>query len=61
MDRQYRRAADEVWRGRGQTTWVLRTPAVTSALIGASKPEQIRENVEAVKGVKFTAEELERI
>ena len=41
--------------------WVLRDPVVTSALIGASKPEQIIENVEAVHGAPFTREELDRI
>lgn len=38
--------------------WVLRDEVVTSALIGASKPEQILENVEALSGPAFTAEEL---
>jgi L-glyceraldehyde 3-phosphate reductase len=41
--------------------WVLRTPAVTSALIGASKPGQIAENVAAVNGAGFSGEELEKI
>lgn len=53
--------------GRGQTLtqmalrWVLRDPVVTSALIGASKPEQILENVAALQGPDFTAAELARI
>ncbi len=64
------RRLNDLAKARGQTlaqmalAWVLRTPAVTSALIGASRPEQIKENVEAVKvggGVKFSAEELERM
>jgi L-glyceraldehyde 3-phosphate reductase len=64
------RRLNEVAKARGQTlaqmalAWVLRMPAVTSVLIGASKPEQIRENVEAVTaggGANFSAEELERI
>jgi L-glyceraldehyde 3-phosphate reductase len=41
--------------------WVLRPQAkhqVTSALIGASKPEQIVENVGALKNLSFTAAEL---
>ncbi len=38
--------------------WVLRDEVVTTALIGASKPEQIIENVEALKAPAFTAEEL---
>ena len=40
--------------------WVLRRPEVASAIIGASRPEQIAENVRAV-GVKLPAEVLERI
>ena len=42
-------------------SWILRQPAVTSALIGASRPEQITENVEAVNRLDFTAEELAAI
>ena len=38
--------------------WVLRDEVVTSALIGASRPEQIVQNVEALNGPAFTAEEL---
>ena len=41
--------------------WVLRHPSVTSALIGASKPEQILENVEAVHSSAFTESELTEI
>ena len=40
--------------------WVLRRPEVASAIIGASRPEQIADNVRAV-GVKLPAEALERI
>jgi len=38
--------------------WVLRDEVVTSALIGASRPEQIIENVQAMNGPALTAEEL---
>ena len=41
--------------------WVLRFPAVTSALIGASRPEQIKENVAALKAAPFTSDELAQI
>ncbi len=41
--------------------WVLRDPVVTSALIGASRPEQIIDNIEAVHAAPFTQEELEKI
>ena len=40
--------------------WVLRRPEVASAIIGASRPEQIADNVKAV-GVKLPAEALERM
>lgn len=49
---------------RGQTltqmalAWSLRSKGVTSALIGASKPEQIIENVRALDNTHFTQEEL---
>ncbi len=52
---------------RGQTlaqmalAWTLRHDAVTSALIGASKPEQVKENVKALENTAFTAEELAAI
>lgn len=38
-------------------TWVLSNKAVTTVLIGASKPEQIAENVEAANAPLFTDEE----
>ncbi|MCL2775273.1 MAG: aldo/keto reductase, partial [Oscillospiraceae bacterium] len=41
--------------------WVLRHGRVTSALIGASKPSQIEENVGALKNLDFTAQELSLI
>jgi aryl-alcohol dehydrogenase-like predicted oxidoreductase len=40
--------------------WVLRRPEVASAIIGASRPEQIADNVRAI-GVTLPAEALERI
>ena len=48
------RALNEIARGRGQTlaqmayAWVLRDPRVTTTLIGASSPEQVRENLALV-------------
>lgn len=41
--------------------WILKDDTVTSVLIGASKPEQIIENIEAVKNTSFTDEELKMI
>ncbi|MDQ2585798.1 aldo/keto reductase family protein [Saccharothrix yanglingensis] len=40
--------------------WVLQNPNVASAIIGASRPEQVHENVKAA-GVKLEAELLEKI
>ena len=58
---------EPIARARGQTlpqlalSWVLRDPRVTSALIGASRPEQLRENVQAIKQRVFTEAELAAI
>ena len=41
--------------------WVLRQPAVTTALIGASRPEQVEDCVAALKNREFSAEELAEI
>jgi len=41
--------------------WVLRKPQVTSALVGASRPEQIQENVAALRNLDFSEEEIDRI
>ena len=40
--------------------WVLNNPNVSSAIIGATKPAQIKENVKA-SGVKLSAETLKAI
>ena len=40
--------------------WVLRRPEVSSAIIGASRPEQIADNVRAI-GIKIPAEALSQI
>lgn len=42
-------------------SWTLRDSRVTSALIGASRPEQIVENAAAASRTDFTAEELSSI
>jgi len=61
------RALDGLARARGQTlaqmavAWVLRQPQVTSALIGASRPEQIVELVGALDRPQFTSAELAAI
>ena len=61
------RALDDMARSRGQTlaqmavAWVLRDPRITSALIGASRPEQIAELAGAMKRLDFSPEELAAI
>lgn len=61
------RRLNEIAARRGQKlsqmslAWVLRDDTVTSALIGASKPEQILDNVRALEAAPFTAEELAEI
>jgi L-glyceraldehyde 3-phosphate reductase len=60
-------ALDAMARQRGQTlaqmalAWVLRQPAITTALIGASKASQVEENVAAVNFLNFTSDELAQI
>ncbi|MER5903346.1 L-glyceraldehyde 3-phosphate reductase [Streptomyces mirabilis] len=61
------RALDEIAKSRGQSlaqlalAWVLRGGRVTSALIGASSPQQLEDSVAATRALDFTAEELARI
>jgi L-glyceraldehyde 3-phosphate reductase len=54
-------------QARGQSlaqmalAWVLRQPAVTTALIGASRVNQIEDNLGALQNLKFTTDELSAI
>ena len=41
--------------------WLLKDPRVTSVLIGASKPEQIIDSIEALKNTTFSTDEIEQI
>ena len=58
---------NEMARARGQSLaqmalrWELRDPVVTSALIGASRPEQILENLRAFDAPELSADELAAI
>lgn len=60
-------ALNEIAADRGQSlaqmalSWILRDGEVTSVLIGASKPQQILENVKIVGKTAFTADELNAI
>jgi L-glyceraldehyde 3-phosphate reductase len=61
------RRLNEIARQRDQTmaqmaiAWTLRQPVVTSALFGASRPEQINDVVGALAGPGFSADELAAI
>lgn len=61
------RLLNEMAHTRGQTmaqmalSWLLKDTRVTSVLIGASRPEQLEENVQALNNLCFTEDELTRI
>jgi L-glyceraldehyde 3-phosphate reductase len=61
------RALNELAQSRGQPVaqmalaWVLRDPRMTSALIGASRVEQVEQNVAALTNLRFSAAELAEI
>ncbi|WP_298088649.1 aldo/keto reductase [uncultured Corynebacterium sp.] len=61
------RALNDIAAGRGQSlaqmaiAWVLRRPEVTSALIGASSVAQLDDNLDAVRNLDFSDEELAAI
>ncbi len=41
--------------------WVVKDDDVTSVLVGASKPQQILENLKIMEGAGFSEEELRMI
>jgi L-glyceraldehyde 3-phosphate reductase len=61
------RALNELAQARSQSlaqmalAWVLNNDAVTSAIIGASRPAQIEDSVKALDNLAFTTGELESI
>jgi L-glyceraldehyde 3-phosphate reductase len=61
------RSLDKIAKTRGQSlaqmavAWVLRDPRVTSALIGASRIQQVDDNVAALRNLKFSDHELRQI
>jgi len=61
------RDLNDVARERGQSlaqmslAWVLRQDAMTSALIGASRVDQIEQDIAALSNLDFAPEELQRI
>lgn len=61
------RALNDLAAERGQSlaqmalAWVLKDGMITSVLIGASRPEQVLDDLKATNNLRFTAEELRRI
>ncbi|HSO64647.1 MAG TPA: aldo/keto reductase, partial [Ornithinibacter sp.] len=61
------RALDRMAKARGQSlaqmalAWALRDKRVTSVLIGASSVQQLDDSLDAVKNLRFSAEELAKI
>ena len=61
------RLLNEMAQRRGQSmaqmalSWLLKDNRVTSVLIGASRPEQLEENVQALSNLTFSADELAQI
>ncbi len=60
-------ALKEIAEARGQTmaqmaiTWILRDERITTVLTGASKVEQVAQNIEAAQAAPLTDEELQKI
>lgn len=58
---------NQIAKERGQSlaqmslAWLYSKEGITSVLIGASKPEQILENIQMTENLNFTTEELKRI
>ena len=58
------KALNDLALQRGQSlaqmalSWILRDGIVTSVLAGASRPEQVLDNIKAVENTKFTDDEL---
>lgn len=61
------RALDKIAKSRSESlaqmslAWVLQKSEVTSVLVGASKPEQILDNINAINSAPFTADQLKQI
>ncbi len=61
------RLLNDMAQQRGQSmaqmalSWLLKDNRVTSVLIGASRPEQIEENVQALNNLTFSEQELAQI
>lgn len=60
-------ALNNIAQERGQTlsqmaiAWLLRDPRITSVLIGASRPQQITDNLKALSNITFDDDQLNQI
>ncbi len=60
-------ALSQIAADRGQKlsqlalSWVLHNKAVTTVIIGASRPEQVKENAECINNSEFSDDEISRI
>jgi L-glyceraldehyde 3-phosphate reductase len=58
---------NEIAKGRGQSlaqmaiAWLLKSPAITSVLVGVSKASQLHDNVNSLDNLSFSKEELQKI
>ncbi|MBC8054786.1 MAG: L-glyceraldehyde 3-phosphate reductase [Sphingobacteriaceae bacterium] len=61
------KALNEIAKQRGQKlahmalSWILKDQRITTVLIGASKPDQITDSLQALKNTSFSSEELASI
>jgi L-glyceraldehyde 3-phosphate reductase len=61
------RGLSDLAKAREQTlaqmalAWILRLPTVTSAVVGASRVEQLDENLGALEHLDFSPDELARV
>ncbi|MEO6906212.1 MAG: aldo/keto reductase, partial [Ginsengibacter sp.] len=58
---------NEVAANRNQTlaqmalAWVLKDKRITSVILGASKPQQVKEGIDVIKNIDFSKDELNKI
>ncbi|SHO60703.1 L-glyceraldehyde 3-phosphate reductase [Algoriphagus zhangzhouensis] len=61
------RQLNDIAKTRNQTlaqmaiAWLLKDPRITSVLVGVSKPEQLDDNVSAIKNTQFSESEVAKI
>ena len=61
------RVLNDIAEQRGESlatmalAWILQQKGVTSVLVGASSPEQLRRNLKATESAPFTSEEIQQI